>query len=103
MKGKLRLIEGECLMFWCPGCESPHTIHYGPGGWTWNGDADRPTFHPSLLSRGRDLDPNDETKIVDVICHMWVKDGIIQFLSDSNHKLAGQNVPVPEPPDWLKD
>jgi hypothetical protein len=28
-------------------------------------------------------------------CHSWVKNGEIQFLSDCDHALAGQTVPLP--------
>jgi hypothetical protein len=36
-------------------------------------------------------------------CHSYVRDGKIEFLNDSTHKLAGQTVPLPDMPDWLKD
>jgi hypothetical protein len=36
-------------------------------------------------------------------CHSFVTDGKIEFLNDSTHKLAGQTVPLPDMPDWLKD
>ena len=46
---------------------------------------EKPTFSPSLLSQGR------------VRCHMFVRDGMIQFLGDSEHSLRGQTVEIP---DW---
>lgn len=83
----------------CPGCghhlllvswlpegeaqESPHA--QGKPHWSFNGDFDRPTFQPSILSRGG----------TDV-CHSFVADGRIQFLSDCTHVLAGHTVDLPE-------
>lgn len=47
----LRAAEGNRLTFWCPGCDKAHSIRYGAGGWSWNGDAERPVFSPSVLVR----------------------------------------------------
>lgn len=52
--------------------------------WTWNGDTEKPTLRPSLLSK-----PGDGNSI---ICHSWVNDGQAQFLNDSTHELAGQTI-----------
>lgn len=80
------------LMFFCPGCQCGHgvwTTHSnGITGaiWNWNGSMDKPTFNPSLkVSHG-----------AGVVCHSFVRDGKIQFLSDCTHKLAGQTVDLPE-------
>jgi hypothetical protein len=77
------------LVFECPGCESLHGPNVGEGSpkWTWNGDIDRPTLSPSILI-GKD-DPRRR-------CHSFIKDGKIQFLNDSFHKLSGQTVDLPE-------
>jgi len=48
----LRGGEGGRLSFWCPGCGEPHAIQVwaGPGPrWGWDGNAERPTFTPSVL------------------------------------------------------
>ena len=55
--------------------------------WTWNGDTENPTLRPSLLSKL-------EWKVPAVICHCFVNDGLVQFLTDSTHSLAGQTVPL---------
>lgn len=50
--------------------------------WSWNGSTEKPTLRPSVKTeswRGW-------------ICHSWINDGQIQFLSDSNHALANQTV-----------
>lgn len=45
----------EGLTYWCQGCQEAHGINTAGGGagrsWTWNGDADKPVFSPSVLSR----------------------------------------------------
>ncbi|MFZ4286623.1 DUF6527 family protein [Variovorax sp. HJSM1_2] len=86
--------------FHCPGCDTKHAVSTsGPGCWTWNGSLDRPTLTPSVLVRtGRAVDSawvREEGDPPDV-CHSFVTDGRIQFLSDCTHALAGQTVDLPE-------
>lgn len=115
--GKLRTIEGNRLGFWCPGCEGMHVIEHGPGGWTWNGDGDKPTFRPSVLATSghylhgetpgncycdfaeRHPEAAADCRWKCERCHSYVTDGRIQFLSDCNHKLAGQTVDLPMHPE----
>ncbi len=95
---KLRRIVHQGQMvgyaFWCPGCEEAHayyTANWREGGnpvWHFNGNEDKPTFSPSLLVRTPPIRR----------CHIFLTDGVIHFLSDCSHKLAGQNVPLPECP-----
>lgn len=79
---------------WCPGCETHHayTTAYAPGTsgptWTMTGTPERATFSPSLLVNGSTPDRR---------CHLYVRDGMVEFLADCYHKLAGKTVPV-EPP-----
>lgn len=75
-------------MFWCPGCEEPHWFE--DDKWKFNGDQDSPTFSPSLLIHAGS--PNLRR------CHLFIRDGQIQFLSDSEHKLSGQTVDMEV--DW---
>jgi hypothetical protein len=84
----------ERIWIFCPGCEEAHALRVNSElqpGWIWNGDLEKPTFNPSLLATGAKR------------CHSFIKDGKIQFLADSQHKLAGQTVDLPELPDWLAD
>jgi hypothetical protein len=84
---------GERFVGWnCPGCEYCHEVPVtGPRAWQWNGSLDKPTLHPSIVvNRGKS---NPQVPV----CHSWVKDGVIQFLPDSTHRLAGQSIAVP---DW---
>lgn len=76
---------------WCPPgrVKSPH-YERGPQ-WSFNGDLERPTLSPSILSRyewGPERSP--------VVCHSFVADGRIQFLGDCTHSLAGQTVDLRE-------
>ncbi len=85
----------EILTFWCPGCNGPHQIRHGEGGWNWNKHLNRPTVTPSLHDTRR-VHGKTETH-----CHSFVTEGSWVYLSDSRHELAGQTVPLPPLPDWL--
>ena len=60
----------------------------GTSNWTWNGDTEKPTLRPSILTR-IDFELNDA-----FVCHSWVTDGNVHFLSDCTHKLKDQVVPL---------
>ena len=68
--------------------------------WGWNGSMDAPTFTPSILVRNP-ANPNalEEFKEwrTERRCHSFVRDGHIQYLTDSTHKLSGRTIPIP---DW---
>lgn len=89
------------LYFVCPGCKSGHgpTIDRGNRDpncalWTWNGNADRPTLAPSLVYRV-DFSDGRPSKV----CHSFIREGRIEFLSDCTHALAGQTVDLLEVED----
>lgn len=109
----LRNAQGDRLTWWCPGCNEAHQVAVGPGGWTWDGNAEAPTFSPSVLvggvvrwtaaqyadaeaKRARGEPWPEPTPRV---CHSFVRGGRMEFLSDCTHALAGQTVPIP---DWPK-
>jgi hypothetical protein len=111
----LRAAENHFLTFKCPGCDMRHGIHYiDPANnetdhprWTWNFDMVSPTFTPSILVRYTKVTATDEeidealfnhTDIPHkhMVCHSFITDGKIQFLSDCTHELAGQTVPMVE-------
>jgi Family of unknown function (DUF6527) len=78
---------GKLYVFHCPGCHYAHPIEVGGlDGWTWNGSLVAPTVTPSLLCN---ID-HPEAR-----CHSFVTDGMIHFLGDCFHKLAGQTVEIP--------
>lgn len=94
---------GRRVHFWCPACDDVHAITVdAPNAWTWNGDLERPTFDPSVLvhphktlidsSLEGDALTAPENVTTTPRCHSYVRDGRIEYLNDSTHKLAGQTV-----------
>lgn len=79
------------FIFHCPGCGCCHGFKTdGPGPtWTFNGDMTKPTLNPSLMVR-HGMNGGAQT------CHSFVKDGMIEFLPDCTHALAGKTVPLEE-------
>lgn len=78
-------------VFRCPGCKKLHIfVTKSKDGqcptWQFNGNEDVPTFSPSLLN----TDNKSER------CHLFVRDGKIEYLSDCTHHLAGQTVEMEE-------
>lgn len=50
--------------------------------WSWNGDLEKPTLKPSIktnIGNGQ-------------ICHSFVNDGKVQFLSDCTHEFKNQTI-----------
>lgn len=112
----LRLAQGNRLHFWCPGCNEAHGVNFGKDPdphpfWTWNGNAEKPTFTPSILIRSGHYIPEqaneecwctyaartgEESPFKCTVCHSFVTDGRIQFLGDCTHALAGITVDIPE-------
>lgn len=109
MKTRLRTVKAgdktyEALLFVCPGCvaggpEGYDGIHLLPvnaenvdkPSWAWNGDLEKPTLSPSILSQGYSR------------CHSFLTDGMFNFLKDSDHPLAGKSVPLPDLPEWAEE
>lgn len=96
-------IHYDALAFWCPGCdELPHggsglhllpvnTTEHSPS-WTWDGNLEAPTLSPSILTCAND--PGCR-------CHSFLRAGVLEFLDDCAHSMAGQHVPLPDLPDWF--
>ncbi|MGH6982018.1 MAG: DUF6527 family protein [Stellaceae bacterium] len=89
----LRRVEGGYL-FWCPGCGEMHIVRTDPGGgWTYNGDVNRPTFKPSIKVTGKqsihdalgewtgEYRRGPDGKALDSCCHSFVENGAIRFLN----------------------
>lgn len=115
------------IRFDCPGCKSAAVlpVRWLPDGqvespcvasqphWGFNGDFERPTLNPSVLTRtGHYCNPDQkpgncacdfQVRFPDEepwpwpcgVCHSFVKDGRIEFLSDCTHALAGETVDLP--------
>lgn len=71
----------------CPACGWSHLFDQR---WTFNGDVESPTFAPSMLVHG---DPDGGPKR----CHSYLRNGVWEYLSDCEHGMPNQCVPVP---DW---
>ena len=74
--------------FYCPGCKRGHTVN---GDWGYNDDPDNPTFSNHSIGIGN---PSDEG-----YCHSFIRNGKIEFQSDSKHHLSGQTVDLPHFPE----
>jgi hypothetical protein len=86
----------DSFLFNCPGCKVPHSINFNVKkgsvlNWEFNRDVDNPSISPSILVCWQMIAPKK-----DRVCHSYVKEGKIQFLSDCTHSLAGQTVELPE-------
>ena len=82
---------GEMLIFWCAGCKEMHYVPVNVDrqpSWTCNKNVESPTLSPSLLRSGG--------RHEGVLCHLFLQDGRIQYLSDSAHELAGQTIDLPD-------
>jgi hypothetical protein len=102
-------------MIFCPGCKCGHGLRVGQSdgpNWKFNGSMERPTFEPSLLIQGRDFTAKGRAEYeawaaagyprpdglpkkfesMDTVCHSFILDGKIQFLSDCTHELRGRTV-----------
>lgn len=103
--------RGESFWWWCRGCNTHHRFvtklargEVGPV-WTWNGSLERPTFAPSLLYRWTDhwkCNPPEPCKKPGcqgrpAVCHVFVRNGQVQYLGDCTHELRGQTVPIDPP------
>ena len=107
---KLRTIQDGKVVFNCPGCNSQHpiTVHKDLGAqgpvWGYNNNPDAPTLTPSVLVQWKEPSDNpeefdDETKDISKICHSFVTDGMIHYLGDCTHALAGLTVELPDMDD----
>lgn len=52
--------------------------------WTWNGSLESPTLKPSIKTTHED----------GTISHIWLTDGMCEYLDDSTNGLAGLSLPL---------
>lgn len=107
------LRRGQTGFFhWCPACEQMHPLPDGKnspgGGWTFDGDAENPTFTPSfkqtythwsggIAESGLGIGERTER-----VCHYIITAGKIQFCADSWHRRS-DIVVMPPIPEGLTD
>ena len=110
MKSTIRHVNNnghkyDVLAVVCPGCqELPSNADRLAGGllmipveaddsgkaWGWDDNLEAPTLTPSIV-----------TRIGDKVCHSHLTDGVWNFLSDCDHSMAGQQVPMVDLPEWF--
>lgn len=75
--------------YMCLGCGYTHVfaLKEDGGHHNFNMDLNKPTVTPSLLQNF-----GGDSKL----CHSFITNGNIQYLSDCQHKLAGQTIELPE-------
>lgn len=93
LSAKWAVTDAGVYWHYCPGCKELHPVHVNPpgqvgNGWDWNQDPHTPTLSPSL-------------RHTPAGCHYFLRQGQLQFLSDSHHALAGKTVDLPEIPEGL--
>lgn len=93
---KVQLLPGTAgvFSFYCPGCGKPHTVFTKDEGfphpvWSFNGDLEHPTFNPSVAV-------TNTTPEGEKMCHSFIRNGVIEYLSDCDHALAGKLVEMEE-------
>lgn len=74
--------------YMCKGCGYDHcfALKQDGGNHEFDMNLDRPTVSPSLV---QNFTPGK-------MCHSFIRDGFIQYLSDCTHHLAGQTIELPE-------
>lgn len=116
LSSKLRSCEGGRLEYWCQGCEELHAVN---SSWQFDGNLEAPTFSPSVLTtsghyvpgwKGPNCwctynaeRPDDPAPFRCERCHTFITGGMVQFLGDCTHALAGQTLPLPDLPPELQD
>lgn len=92
--------DRELLGFWCQGCDCLHMVNIVPDcrpAWGWDGDPYKPTLSPSFRSYW----PANHDRPEQTRCHLYLRGGIIEFLSDSGaHQVRGFHALQPIPEDY---
>lgn len=114
VSAKLRRSADGRITYWCQGCDEPHRIN---SGWSFDGNVDAPTFHPSVLVTSGHYAPgwtgpqcwctynvdHPDCDFECSRCHTFIRGGMVEFLSDCTHALAGQTLPLPDLPPHLEE
>lgn len=90
----------EVALMFMPGVPCPIMISISGTSptWRWNGDKKAPTFSPSILTRMPWGEGGGE-----VVNHVFVRDGKIQYLTDCSHEYAGKCIELPKLSEWPED
>lgn len=97
-----KFMKYQACLFFCRGCGGTHQVPFDNStglNWSFNGNKEKPTFTPSLLNTwSANPEAKEEFKEwrKERRCHLFIVDGMIQYLSDCTHELAGQTIPMEE-------
>ncbi len=105
------------FIHWCPGCEEAHYIQTAGDGpnWSFDGNVEKPTFGPSVKIEwtggsmgGTNIEKNSvcidkEKDRWQSICHYFIRNGQIEYCSDSTHQLSGKTISLPALPEHISD
>lgn len=114
-RGKIKILSDGTHLWYCPACHSYHGGLVNTSerpNWDFNGNYDRPTFSPSFLIRSghyvpgfksdenggtcwckyNEAHPDEPSPFTCSVCHTFVRDGKIEYLSDCTHEFAGQTI-----------
>lgn len=77
------------FLYHCVGCGCEHAfgLKSEGGNHTFNMDMEHPSVSPSLLANF-----GGDSKL----CHSYIVNGMIQYLPDCQHSLAGKTIELPE-------
>lgn len=114
LSAKLRSVAAGGVSYWCQGCEEMHGIN---SGWSFDGNLVAPTISPSVLVTNGHYSEgwkgpecwctyaaeHPDCPFKCQRCHTFIKGGMVQFLGDCSHALAGQTLPLPDLPYHLRD
>lgn len=93
--------------------ETPSPHYVGRARWHFNGDFDKPSLSPSVHVRSGhyaydqtekgdcyctyyEEHPQEEQHYSCYVCHFFLREGVIEFLGDCTHALAGKTVELAE-------
>ena len=90
----------KSAMLYMPGLPCPVQINVtGPHPvWGWNGDVYNPTLTPSIWTRL----PWGQMRH-EIVNHVFVRGGKIQYLGDCSHEYKGMTMELPMLNDWPED
>ncbi len=80
------------ILWHCDGCNTMHAVPVkGTKGpiWDWNGSLTSPTLSPSV-----------STKREGLCCHIFMRNGVVEFLSDCTHDKANKQIPLIPHGEW---
>ena len=80
--------SSDSLWFDCPGCGEYHRIPFASKtehNWKFDGNKEKPTFSPSVRVSIRNK----------TICHLFIRNGMIEFCLDCPHELKGKTISLP--------